>query len=79
MRSLLEKLGQDPRRSIALFSKGLGLFIVGVMLILLGYYQQYWWQIPGIFFLALGSAISAWAYLGIFANRLLSIFNKHRY
>jgi len=78
MASLFAKLGQHPQRSMALFLKGLGLFLIGAAFVALGYYQQYWWQIIGLVFLAVGAAIAAIGYLGIFANRLTSMVRKPR-
>jgi len=77
MKRILEKLGQDPQRSLSLFLRGLGLFAIGACLIIIGYYYHFYWQIAGIVFLALGIAFSAWGYSGIFANRLLNIFNRN--
>jgi hypothetical protein len=74
--SLLEKLGQDPQRSLTLFIRGLGLFAFGASLIFIGYYYHYFWQILGIIFLAFGIIFSMWGYAGIFANRLLNIFDR---
>lgn len=79
MNKLLEYLGRDPQRSLALFLKGLGLFALGVGLIFLGVYSHHLWQIPGMFFLALGCIAAAWGYLGMFANRLYHIFNRPQY
>ncbi|AOW77429.1 hypothetical protein A3Q34_11500 [Colwellia sp. PAMC 20917] len=76
MITILEKLGQDPQRSLVLFTRGLGLFAIGACLIFIGYYYHYYWQIAGIVFLALGLLTSAWGYSGIFANRLLNIFDR---
>ena len=76
MKSILEKLGQDPQRSLTLFLRGLGLFVIGICLIFLGYYQHHYWQIAGIVFLGFGILLSAWGYSGIFANRLLNIINR---
>jgi hypothetical protein len=76
VKRILEKLGQDPQRSLSLFLRGLGLFAFGACLIVIGYYQHYFWQVAGLFFLALGVIFSAWGYSGIFANRLLNIFNR---
>ena len=70
---ILEKLGQDPKRSLLIFVRGLGLFIIGVILIFIGYYSHHYWQILGIVFLAIGILIAACGYIGIFANRLLKI------
>lgn len=70
---ILEKLGQDPKRSLLIFVRGLGLFIIGVILIFIGYYSHHYWQILGIVFLAIGILIAAYGYIGIFANRLLKI------
>ena len=74
--SILEKIGQDPQRSLVLFIRGLGLFTIGACLIFIGYYYHYVWQIAGICFIALGILFSAWGYTGIFANRLLNIFDR---
>lgn len=85
MKFLLEKLGQDPKRSLTLFLRGLGLFVIGAALIALGYFSQPIWQVPGLVLLGLGIGFAAWGYLGIFANRLLLIFsrtkdrNSHKY
>lgn len=76
MNSLLEKLGQDPQRSLLLFVRGLGLFIIGLLFIGLGYFQHHLWQIPGIFFIVIGCVVSAWGYVGLLSNRLLKIFSR---
>ena len=73
MKFILEKLGQDPKHSLLLFMRGLGLFIIGVIFVFLGFYTHHYWQIVGIVFLGLGVLIAAFGYLGIFANRLLNI------
>ena len=81
MKFILEKLGQDPQRSLQLFMRGLGFFIIGVILIFTGYYTHHYWQIAGLLFLAIGIFFSIYGYVGIFANRLLNIVeiksNKH--
>ena len=74
--SILDKVGQDPQRSLTLFLRGLGLFAIGACLIFIGYYYHYFWQIIGIAFLAFGIIFSIWGYSGIFANRLLNIFDR---
>lgn len=78
MKTLLEKLGQDPKRSMATFLKGLGLFVIGLVFIAIGYFYQHYWQMLGIAILAIGCLVAAWGYIGIFANRLLNIFQKRR-
>ena len=77
MMKLLEKLGQNPKASLALFLRGLGLFVIGVFFIGLGYFYHYFWQIVGLIFLAIGGAIAIWGYIGIFANRWFNILNKN--
>ena len=74
--TLLEKLGKDPQHSLSLFIKGLGFFVLGLVFVALGYFYHHLWQVLGIIFLTLGCFIAAWGYLGIFANRLLKIFNR---
>jgi hypothetical protein len=74
--SLLEKLGQDPQRSMQRFLSGLGLFSIGACFIFLGLYQSHIWQIIGIIFLVLGGLLAIYGYAGLFANRLYHIFNR---
>jgi len=74
--SLLEKLDQDPQRSMQRFLCGLGLFVFGAGLIFLGLYQSHIWQIIGIAVLALGCLIAIYGYIGLFANRLYHIVNR---
>ena len=78
MTSLLEKLGQNPQRSLQIFVRGLGLFVVSLLFIGLGYYHHYLWQIPGLILLVLACIIAAWGYIGIFANRWLKILSKNK-
>ncbi|MBU2925967.1 hypothetical protein Q4506_10555 [Colwellia sp. 4_MG-2023] len=78
MNNLLAKLGQDPARSLSIFLRGLGLFSLGLLFIAFGYYYHHLWQVAGLILIALGCIISAWGYLGIFANRWFNILNKHK-
>ena len=78
MIKLLEKLGQDPQRSLKLFLYGLGLFVIGLLFVALGYFHHHLWQIMGVIILALACLIAAWGYLGIFANRWLNIIYRTR-
>ncbi len=78
MKNLLEKLGQDPKRSLIIFLRGLGLFVFGVIFIAIGYYNSHIWQIIGLIILVFACLISAWGYLGIFANRWFNILNHHK-
>lgn len=79
MKSILEKLGQNPQRSMAIFVKGLGLFAIGLCFIALGYFYHHLWQVVGIIILGCSCLIAAWGYIGIFANRLHTIFNRRRF
>jgi hypothetical protein len=74
--SLLEKLGQDPQRSMQRFLSGLGLFALGACFIFLGLYQSHLWQILGVVILAFGALLAAYGYIGLFANRLYHMFNR---
>jgi len=77
MNNLLAKLGQDPKRSLSIFLAGLGLFVIGLIFITIGYFYHHTWQILGLLILAVACAIAAWGYLGIFANRWFNILNRH--
>ena len=70
---LLEKLGQNPSRSLAFFVGGIGLFVIGLFFITTGYFYHHWWQIVGLIQLFCACMLSAWGYLGMFANRWLTI------
>ena len=78
MTNLLEKLGQNPQRSLHIFLWGLGLFVVGLAFVFLGYYQHHLWQVVGVVLVGLGCLVSIWGYIGIFANRMLMIFNRKK-
>jgi hypothetical protein len=76
--SLLEKLGQDPQRSMQRFLSGLGFFVFGAAFIFLGVYQSHIWQIIGIIILAFGCLLAIYGYIGMFANRLYHIVNRKK-
>jgi len=78
MNNLLAKLGQDPKRSLSIFLRGLGLFILGLLFITLGYYHHHLWQVVGLIVIAFSCIVAAWGYLGIFANRWYNILNKRK-
>lgn len=78
MNNIFEKLGQDPQRSLQFFMRGLGLFAIGVLLIFIGYYFHYYWQILGLCILVPAILLSAYGYIGIFANRLLNILQRRK-
>jgi len=78
MNNLLAKLGQDPKRSLSIFLRGLGLFILGLFFIAIGYFNHHFWQIAGLITITFACLIAAWGYLGIFANRWFNILNKHK-
>ncbi|MEW6993973.1 hypothetical protein AADZ84_06900 [Colwelliaceae bacterium MEBiC 14330] len=73
MNNFLEKIGQNPQHSLTVFLRGLGLFIIGLVFVAIGYFYQFWWQIIGIILLCFACLVSAWGYLGIFINRWLNI------
>ncbi|MCI2282687.1 hypothetical protein L3081_03780 [Colwellia sp. MSW7] len=76
MINLLAKLGQNPKRSLSIFLRGFGLFIIGLFFIGIGYFNHHLWQIFGIIIIFFACIIAAWGYLGIFANRWFTILNK---
>jgi len=78
MTILLEKLGQNPQRSLHIFFGGIGLFILSLCFLALGYYYHHLWQIPGLLLLFIACLVTVWGYLGIFANRWLIIFTRNK-
>ncbi len=78
MKSILKKIGQNPQGSMSLFIKGVGLFVFGLLLVMLGYYYHHYWQIAGLFVIAIACLISAWAYIGIFLYRITNGINRHK-
>jgi len=76
MIKLLEKLGQNPQGSLTLFLRGLGLFVIGLFFIALGYFYHHLWQIIGIVTLSFACLLAIWGYLGIFSNRWLNIIYR---
>ncbi len=78
MIKLLEKLGQNPQRSLTIFLRGLSLFFVSLMFIALGYFFHHLWQVIGLLLLAGACLVAAWGYLGIFANRWLNILTRRK-
>lgn len=78
MNSLLARLGQDPKRSLSIFLRGLGLFCLGLAFIAIGYYHHHVWQMFGMLIIAIACIIAAWGYLGIFANRWFNILNRQK-
>lgn len=78
MNNLLAKLGQDPKRSLSIFLRGLGLFILGLFFIAIGYFNHHLWQVVGLIILGFASLVAIWGYLGIFASRWFNILNKHK-
>lgn len=75
--SIIAKLGDTPQRSLRVFIVGLVFFAIGLAFIFLGYFNHHYWQILGMVFLAIGIILSVWGYVGIFANRLLTMLNRH--
>ena len=59
--------------------RGLGLFAIGVLFIVIGYYFHYYWQIVGLLFLSPAILLAAYGYIGMFANRLLNITQRKKF
>jgi len=78
MYKMLEILGQDPQKSLRLFLSGLGLFFIALVFVILGYFYHYLWQIMGIITMICACLLAAWGYLGIFANRWLTVFYQNK-
>jgi hypothetical protein len=78
MYKLLEKLGQNPQGSLRMFLCGLGLFFIALIFIALGYFYHHLWQLIGIVLLVIACCLSAFGYLGLFANRWLNVFYQNK-
>ena len=72
-KSLVYRLGSEPKHSLKRFFIGLGLFTLAVALILAGYAYQPLLQVPGLLILVVAIFFAAWGYLGIFANRFSQV------
>lgn len=70
----LQRLANDPSKSWAFFKRGLGIFCLGAVAVLVGAKYAPIIQIPGLVLLALGSLYSFRGYLGILAHRMTDSF-----
>lgn len=78
MMKLLEKLGQNPQRSLTIFLRGLGLFAIGAVFIGLGVIYHHAWQVVGIIVIAIACIIAGWGYVGIFSHRWWNIMYRNK-
>ncbi|MEH6713268.1 hypothetical protein [Paraglaciecola polaris] len=70
----LAKLAADPQKSWGRFKYGLGFFVIGAALVLLGSKSLVWLQVPGLIALAIGCIFALYGYIGILAYRMKSAF-----
>jgi hypothetical protein len=70
----LQRLANDPTKSWAFFQRGLGIFCLGAVVVLVGAKFAPIIQIPGLVLLAVGSLYSIRGYLGILAHRMTASF-----
>ena len=70
----LQRLANDPSKSWAFFKRGLGIFCLGAIAVLIGAKFAPIIQIPGLVLLVVGSLYSVRGYLGILAHRLTASF-----
>ena len=73
LKPIVYRLGQNPKQSLKRFFIGLGLFLLAVFFITLGYYLQAWIQVIGLLILIPALFFAGWGYLGIFANRFSQV------
>ncbi|WP_041714148.1 hypothetical protein [Paraglaciecola sp. T6c] len=81
LKKQLSKLVADPHKSWGRFKYGLGFFVIGVILILIGSQNWVWLQIPGLIGLGIGCVLALYGYIGILAYRMQNAFslsNAHR-
>ncbi|MGS2721080.1 hypothetical protein [Paraglaciecola aestuariivivens] len=70
----MQKLAKDPHTSWIQFKRGVGIFCIGAVGILLGAKYYYWLQIPGLLLLVIGSLYAIKGYFGILAYRMSASF-----
>jgi hypothetical protein len=70
----LQRLANDPTQSWAFFKRGLGIFCLGAVAVLIGAKFAPIIQIPGLVLLAVGSLYSIRGYFGILAHRMTASF-----
>ncbi|WP_293746250.1 hypothetical protein [uncultured Paraglaciecola sp.] len=70
----MQRFANDPNKSWAFFKRGLGIFCLGAVVILIGAKIAPIIQIPGLIILAVGSLYSIRGYLGILAHRMTASF-----
>lgn len=70
----MQRLANDPTKSWAYFKRGLGIFGLGAVVILIGAKFAPIIQIPGLVLLAVGSLYAIRGYLGILAHRMTASF-----
>ena len=76
LRSWFDKVANDANKSWADFKVGLGVFVVGVILIIAGAKGWHLLQIPGLICIGIGSIIAAKGYAGIFIYRMKKAFKR---
>jgi cytochrome b len=73
LKSVIYKLGQNPKLSLKRFFIGLGLFVLSLIAIAYGYYRHAWVQLIGLGLLVPALCFALWGYIGIFANRFSQV------
>jgi len=76
LKPLIYRLGSDPELSLKRFFRGLALFVLGAILIAVGYYSHYGLQVIGLIFLVPALFFAFWGYAGIFANRFSQVLKN---
>ena len=70
----LQRLASNPNKSWVFFQRGLGIFCLGAVIVLIGAKYAHSIQILGLALLAVGSLYSIRGYLGILAHRMTLSF-----
>lgn len=76
VKHLMFKLGSQPKKSLRFFLIGIGLFLVSMSLIALGYVYSHYFQIAGLVILPFAFVTAIYGYIGIFANRLSQFLDQ---
>ncbi len=76
LKRIIYKWGSQPKRSLKFFLAGLGGFALAALLIGIGYYYHFSFQIAGILIGIPAFLVAIYGYVGLFANRFAQVLDQ---